>query len=139
MTIRVQLIRCVRAVAILLCCCLAGCPQRTEVWVAENSRREHLVLRIGKSRESNDSVAIGVIRVYGCQGPATGRGAMWVTGPSSGTAYVREVVYGNPPSGFSTDQGPKTLLPGCYFVDVSGTGKTAFTVSNSGEVTERER
>ena len=128
-----------RALAVLLCCCVAGCPQRTAVWVAKDSRSEHLVLRIGKSRESDDSVAIGVVRVYGCQAPATGGGAMWVTGPSSGTANVRELVYGHPPDGFSTDQGPKTLVPGCYFVDISGTGKTAFTVSNSGEITERDR
>jgi hypothetical protein len=118
---------------------LTACPQRTAVWVENGSTANHLVLRIADKRGGSGEVAIGVIRVYECSGPATGAGAMWVVGPRNGTANVQQIVYGETPPGFVSDQAPQPLKPGCYRVDVSGTGKTEFQVDANGAVSERAR
>lgn len=118
---------------------LTGCPQRTAVWVRVDSTASNLVLQFGRERGIPGGAAIGVIRVYRCDGPATGDGASWVVGPVGGTNDVTQIRYGETPPGFSSDQGPLPLTPGCYKVDVSGTGKTAFVVDSSGKVIEQPR
>ncbi len=118
---------------------LAGCPQRSAVWIEQGSTATHLTLGLGKKRGTPGGADIGVIRVYRCDSPATGEGAMWVVGPSGGTNDVRRIVYGETPPGFVSNQGPHPLTPGCYRVDVSGTGKTEFQVEKDGIVTEHQR
>jgi hypothetical protein len=116
-----------------------GCQQRTAVWVRSGSTADNLVLEFGRERGTPGGAAIGAIRIYGCDAPGTGSGAQWVVGPTGGTADVREIKYGETPAGFTSDQGPQPLKPGCYRVDVSGTGKTQFIVEPSGQVREQER
>jgi hypothetical protein len=125
--------------AIALMPLLAACPQRTAVWVEPGSTAAHLTIGVGKKRGQPGGADIGVVRVYRCDGAATGEGAMWAVGPSSGTGDVRQIVYGQTPAGFVSNQGPQPLTPGCYRIDVSGTGKTEFQVGNDGTVTERQR
>lgn len=128
-----------RALSVSLFAVLAACPQRTAVWVEDGSTANHLVLRIADRRGGSGAVAIGVVRVYECGWPATGGGAAWVVGPQNGTANVQQIVYGETPPGFVSDQGPHPLKPGCYRVDVSGTGKTEFQVEANGAINEHQR
>lgn len=128
-----------RALASSLLLILTACPQRTAVWVDQGSTASHLVLRIADRRGGSGKVAIGVVRVYQCGGPSTGAGAAWVVGPQNGTANVQQIVYGETPPGFVSDQGPQPLKAGCYHVNVSGTGTTEFQVEANGTVTERRR
>lgn len=125
-----------RAAAVAGLICLAACPQKTAVWVEPGSSASHLVLGIADSRGRRGPVAIGAIRVYECGGDDSGPGAMWVVGPRGGTADIRRIVYGTTPPGFVSDQGPRALTPGCYRVEISGTGSTEFTVDAKGAVTE---
>ena len=118
---------------------LTACPQRTAVWVKEGSTLDNLVFQFGTRRGVPGGAQIGVVRVYRCNGSATGPGAMWVVGPVGGTANVLELAYGEPPPDFSADQGPVDLQPGCYRIDVSGTGKAEFIIDTNGEVSERLR
>src|SRR5918999_538123 len=120
------------AVAILFGLIIGGCPQRTGVWIREGSTSNDLVLEFGKERGKPGNAAIGAIRVYRCDAPATGAGAAWVVGPASGTADVPQIRYGETPVGFTSDQGPQPLVSGCYRVDISGTGKTEFVIDSAG-------
>jgi hypothetical protein len=115
---------------------LAGCPQKTAVWVGEGSTASKLAFRIAASRGGSDGVEIGVVRVEPCSGTGTGGGAAWVIGPKVGTARFSRVEYGSAPHGFVTEQGPIPLAPGCYRVIVSGTGRAEFQVSSDGSVSE---
>lgn len=124
---------------LLMSLTLTACPQRTAVWVRDGSTADNLVFQFGTSRGEPGGAQIGVVRVYHCDGPATGPGAAWVVGPEGGTADVRELRYGQTPAGFTSDQGPSRLEAGCYRVDVSGTGKTEFVIDSTGRVTERPR
>ncbi len=115
---------------------LTACPQRTAVWIGDGSTASDVVFRIADKRDGNGDVAIGVVRVYACDGSDSGGGAMWVAGPQGGTVSIHQIVYGELPPNWESDQGPKALTPGCYRVASSGTGRTEFVVGADGTVTE---
>ena len=117
---------------------LTACPQRTAVWIEQGSTASHVIFGIADTRHGSGRVSIGVVRVYGCEAPDGGQGAMWVVSPKNGTANVHQLVYGETPPGFVSDQGPRPLAPGCYRVAISGTGRTQFTIDATGAVTEQE-
>jgi hypothetical protein len=124
-------------VALLLLAAVGGCPQRTAVWVEQGSTAQHVVFGVADKRGGTRAVAVGVLRVQQCGGPTTGSGAWWVVGPSAGTDSLRQIVYGQTPAGWVSEQGPRALTPGCYEVEVSGTGTTRFAVDSAGRVTEQ--
>jgi hypothetical protein len=82
------------------------------VWIEDGSTASHLVFAMASKRGGHGNFA---------------------------EAEVHRIVYGEPPPGLVSDQGPKPLLPGCYHVRVDGTGSTEFYVSANGAVTERPR
>jgi hypothetical protein len=96
---------------------------------------------MASKRGGHGNFAFYSLRVSNCAGPYIGDGAVWLVSRHVGTAEaeVHRIVYGEPPPGFASDQGPKPLGPGCYAVKVDGTGSTEFEVSASGVVTERPR
>jgi hypothetical protein len=115
----------------------SGSPQRSAVWVESGSTVTHLIFGLGKDRAHPGSADIGVVRVYRCDGSSTGDGAMWVLESNGATKRVERIVYGDSPAGFVSDQGPRPLSPGCYLVDVSGSGQTQFEVGVNGAISER--
>ncbi len=125
-----------RGIAASFALFLTACPQKTAVWVEEGSTAGHLVLGIGSRRGHPGDADIGVVRVYRCDRTSDGPGASWLVGPMGRTEQIKRLVYGETPSGFSSEQGPEPLTPGCYKVATSGTGTTGFTVDSLGTVTE---
>ena len=77
---------------------------------------------------------VGGVRVDRCDHEPVGDGAMWVVGPRAGTGPLHALAYGVAPPGWVSRQGPLPLVPGCYLVTTSGTGRTSFDVAADGTV-----
>ena len=118
---------------------LAACPEPSAVWIEEGSTASHLVFGMASTRGGHGDFAFYYLRVSNCGGPYMHEGAVWLISRHDGRAEVHRIVYGEPPPGFASEQGPKPLTPGCYAVKVDGTGSTTFDISASGAVTERPR
>src|SRR3712207_3032549 len=93
----------------------AGCrPQQTALWIVPGSSAAHLVLGIAKTRGGEPVDQFGVLRVHPCNGPQSGPGAMWVLTQQVDEPAVTRVTYGEVPAGYTSQQGPLPLNPGCY-------------------------
>lgn len=128
--------------AVLLCAvllpALAGCPERTAVWVLPGSTGSHLEFGIASNRDGTSAVLIDVLRVNACDSAGYGfTGASWVLSRASDVnPPPTRVTYGQTPLGFRSEQGPRPLAVGCYDVAVSGTGRERFQVRTDGAVVE---
>src|SRR5687767_1485323 len=104
---------------------LSACPHETAVWVEEGSTAERLAFQIAERRGGTRPIEISFLRVNLCDGPHTGEGAHWVTGPvGGGTARADRIVYAAQPVGWVSYDAPRPITPGCYRVAISGTGRT---------------
>jgi hypothetical protein len=122
-----------------------GCTMRhSAIWVEEGSSTTQLRFGVGATRGSRDPIDnLNLIRVSACGVAASERGVsekvMWLaTGSAVSEALAGTFAYGQPPAGLTNREGPMPLAPGCYVIDISGTGISAgacFQVSASGAVT----
>ena len=131
--------RLTRAAACIGVAWLASCPEVSAVWIEEGSTASHLVFGMASKRGGHGNFAFYGLRVSNCGGPYIREGAVWLVLRGVGNEVVHRIVYGEPPPGFVSEQGPKPLVPGCYAVTVDGTGSTTFDISATGAVTERPR
>jgi hypothetical protein len=123
----------------LLVCCAAGCrPQASVLWIEPNSTAEHLVFGIGETIGGQPVDQFGVLRVYGCDGPQVGTGAMWVLAQVMEGPPARRVAYGEPPPGYRSEQGPRPLVPGCYQAIATTGGIVEFYVLPTHAIREVE-
>jgi hypothetical protein len=61
---------------------------------------------------------------------------MWVLYAPDRALPLQEVQYGDSLPGFTVAVPPKPLVPGCYFSQISGSGRTGFRVLADGAVVE---
>ena len=111
------------------------------MWVPPGSSTANLVFRLGKERGHDREVALDTVRVRRCDdasgaGAAADSGASWVLYAVERAQGVSRIRYGEPPAGFRSAVGPVPLVPGCYSVQVSGTGAAGFSVAPNGVVTD---
>ena len=113
--------------------------KKTAVWVVPGSTADHLELAVGRS-VGKERPLHGGLRIDRCEDPERGWALgealwmVWTHGPVE--AYPSRVVYGVTTLGLEAPASAKQLTPGCYFVTISGTGRTAFVVDSGGGVTE---
>jgi len=119
---------------------LAGCPQRTAIWVVPGSTRDSLVFALG-ARRGHEKSFQWLIRVDRCEDP--GRG--YYKGDALWTAWVdhskfwkwpTRVTYGVAGKGIEVLDSVKPLTVGCYLATTNGTGDIAFVIDSAGAVTE---
>lgn len=123
-----------RAIGVAAFAVLAGCPQRTAVWIAPSSTSERLRFEIGRSRGKRSAVALSFLRVQSC-GFSPAR-TYWSIYSAGGTVSLDGATFGIVPSGFTEDVPPAPLESGCYSVQITGTGNSQFQVLKSGLVQE---
>ena len=117
---------------------LVACPQNEMVWVEHGSTQTHLVFGFGTRPDRGPLREFHVLRVFRCEGPASGLGAAWVIGAAPDAKPVPHLVYGqHPPPGYYADQGPEPLSPGCYRAVATTGGMVEFQVGRGGVVTVR--
>lgn len=127
----------VRGATILGLLAAVACSEKTTVWVIPGSTSTHLEFGISTSKGGTQPAEFVGVRIYPCRGPDVGTGAHWAIYRVGDTSpYPTRVVYGQTPEGFVTVQGPTALKADCYRVEIGGTGRTEFLVSNEGVVTE---
>lgn len=126
----------------LLAATLAGCPQKTAVWVAKDSTGDSLVFLIGSKAGEPARVRFYNLRVVGCEPEGRPRTrVLWAIGEgadSDSTNYPTEVQYGVVPHGFTVLAPVHELDPGCYFVETGGSGHAQFSVDSAGRVISSE-
>jgi hypothetical protein len=122
---------CVLALAALV----TGCPKDTAIWVQEGSTAGNLVFVLGKEPGKPEPVGIGVLSVRPCGATEGDRAtALWIIEGSGGTQPLERVRYGITPQDFVATVEAKPIGPGCYRVDISGSGETTFEIDRSGAV-----
>lgn len=115
---------------------VTGCPRRSAVWVVPGSTAERLEFGIGPARGDSTPIHLGGFRVYRCDGPSAGAGALWTVGVESADApRLNRIRYGTIPPGYEGLE-PVPLEAGCYRAAIGGTGTTRFVVYEDGNVTE---
>lgn len=121
---------------------LLGRPQKTAVWIRPGVNSSELAFDFGRVRGKSREVTIDVVRVYHCSdivgvgGTEADRRAMWALWSEGRARTLSRVRYGEVPPGFRSSVGPKPLVPGCYIVQISGTGRTSFVIEPNHEVTD---
>ncbi len=115
-----------------------GCPQETAVWVTSGSVAPPLVFRLGPKRGSQSNVSLGMLTVFRCLGDDPSRigDTVWKVRSSDTAQPILEVSYGALPIGFVAAVEATPLTPGCYVVQISGTGRTRFRIARNGIVTD---
>ena len=97
---------------------------------------------LGAERGQEAPVALGKVVVYACAdsvgGPAEAHAA-WYTRAQDRAQEVSRVRYGDTLPGFTVPVGAKPLTPGCYVVEISGTGLSRFQVQTDGRIVEQAR
>jgi hypothetical protein len=122
---------------VALCLSAFGCtPQANALWIETGSTADHLVFGIAQTRGGDPVHQFGVLRVYECDGPQIGNGAMWVLFQERQGPAVRQVAYGETPPGYRSGQGPRPLVPGCYQAIATTGGMVEFTVTRDGRIVE---
>lgn len=125
--------------ALLAALILMGCPEKSAVWIVDGSTATRLEFGIGRTRDDPRGFETDGIRVFRCDGPSAGEGAVWAASVDTvGPGPVKRVVYGDPLPGWRSVQGPSPITPGCYRAAISGTGRTEFEVKPDGSVVEKK-
>lgn len=118
---------------------LGGCmPQDNELWIEPGSTADSLVWGVGKHRGGAPVDQFHVLRVSRCDGPHIGEGAMWVLSLSDDVPALERVHYGETPVGYTSDQGPLPLDPGCYQASATTGGLVEFHVLEDRSIREVE-
>jgi hypothetical protein len=125
-----------RVASLVLLLALAGCPQRTAVWIEPGSTASHLTFRVANRPGGSGHVAVAGLRVDPCAAAPDYRSpGAWVISGMMGTSdSTHRVTYGIVPAGFEEAHPADSLVPGCYRVTISGTGRAWFIVSEDGRV-----
>jgi hypothetical protein len=115
---------------------LAACAGRNAVWVDPVSTRERVVFHIsnGPGSTAPPSYFYG-LTVMSCGGNQV----LWTLRNSETVSASRpaRIVYGEPPRGYFSADGPRPLRPGCYRVVVSGPASTEFRIAADGATLRR--
>ena len=123
-------------VAVAVIVALAACAGRNAVWLDPASTPERVVFRIsnGPGSTAPPSYFYG-LTVMSCGGNVV----LWTLRNSETTSASRpaRIVYGEPPRGYYSADGPRPLRPGCYRVAVSGPATTEFRIGADGAVSAR--
>jgi hypothetical protein len=119
---------------------LTGCPQQTAIWISKASTANRTVFGIGKKHGKPGGVSVHVIRVDRCGGKNYPKydDALWVLSAEGDGEGLKQLVYGETPSGYKVSHGPLPLTSGCYVAGLSGTGSVTFDVDERGLATERK-
>lgn len=126
-----------RLAALAITLPLLGCPQLTEVVVVEGSTASDLRFRVAdpSRRDVPLLTGIGVLRPNEADDSEV---ALWAIRPSEGADPVEEFRFGVLPVGFEAFMDGPTeapeLVPGCYEVRITGTGRAWFVVEADGAV-----
>ena len=123
---------------------LTACPERDYVSIRPGSTRSHLVFQVSSVRDDPQSGYDGGIRIDHCGNPPDYTSIpVWGASPALDLIAppVHEIVFGQLPTGYeplmNQPAAPMELVPGCYLVTLSGTGRTTFDVHSDGTVVER--
>ena len=123
-------------VALTTLAALAACAGRNAVWLDPASTRERVVFHIsnGPGSTAPPSYFYG-LTVMSCGGSEV----LWTLRNVDGASAGRPVriVYGEPPAGYFSVDGPRPLRAGCYRVVVSGPASTEFRIGADGAVSAR--
>src|SRR5262245_51414128 len=114
---------------------VAGCPQKSAVWIGANSNASHLVFRLATRRNGTKAPMTSNFTVRSCENSSK---RYWTVSIIDGSGHLDSIVYGQRPPGFAVDHGPTTLEPGCYRASSSG-ATVEFAVDSSGSVSESQR
>jgi hypothetical protein len=85
----------------------------------------------GRDSGQRADIALGDARVYRCADSIGVQGeahSLWTLLALDHARMISELRYGETPSGFRAVTGPTPLDPGCYIVEISGTGRTRMQV-----------
>jgi hypothetical protein len=121
---------------------LTACPQKTAVWISRGATAANLVFHFGKEPGKEAPVAVGGVHVRTCADSVGGysdTAAMWAMYALDHARMLSAVQYGGVPDGFRSTVGPVALQQGCYFVEISGTGRTRFAVRSDDSVVDEGR
>lgn len=117
--------------------CLAGCPNRTAVWIRPNSTAAHLEFVFGRETGHQARIRFYSLRIQGCGSPSpTDTTTFWMIGePATGKpSYPSSVEYGVVPAGFEEMVSSAPLRPGCYMARTGGSGSVRFVVAADGGI-----
>ena len=132
---------------------LIGCPRRSSVWVAPQSRAKYLLFQLGNRRGEATPLDLWTLEVKECR---TGGRPVWRLAINSALLepdyrrrmwdfdegvprYHADVAYGQVPRGYAQERPALPLYPGhCYMVETEaeGRGYTAFRVLPDGRIAE---
>jgi hypothetical protein len=125
---------------------LTDCSQRLAVWIASGTTATHLTFTVGRRHYDNTYMRVIALKV-GRRGTHTSGSAHWdtvwsiVAQTPSAIPLIKNVVYGQIPSGMVLRKSPSSIVPDRYYITVDmdgGTAYTEFTVHSDGTVTEEK-
>jgi hypothetical protein len=121
------------ASALLAVLVLAGCRERTAIWVEPGSTAEHLTFVVGPE-EGEEARLAALLRVYECGNP----GRRFYTGDAYWIASIdtSRVLYGASTWTVRPQIPARPLTPGCYHASTDGGAEVAFVVDEAGEVVQ---
>ena len=110
---------------------LTACPQNITIHIADGSTADHLTFTFSENRGLRRSVQIRGLWVRLCD---TER-KVWEIEGMAGADTIERIIYGVVPQGFLVRTPAERLGPGCYEVDVAGSGESErFVVQENGNV-----
>jgi hypothetical protein len=117
---------------------LIACPQRSAVWVESGSTAQHFVIGVGSRAHGPPPANLYGLTVVRCgdENKLPGSAVLTIARVSEGSVPGR-VIFGIAPPGFETRVQPQALLPGCYRVQDSGSGRMEIAVATDGAISMR--
>lgn|SRR5690348_8138423 len=120
---------------------LTACPHKTAVWTLQGSTADHLVFGVGeevgkeKVLKSFPGLRVGVCDSTG----AAGKDVWLIDANDNSSPSPTRVTYGEAPPGYHSKLAAEPLTPGCYQVEIQGTGFARFDVYADRRVKEELR
>jgi hypothetical protein len=117
---------------------LIACPQRSAVWVEPGSTARHFVIGVGALAHGPPPANLYGLTVVRCGDEnKLPESAVWAIARISEGSVPDRVVFGIAPPGFETRVQAQALLPGCYRVQDSGSGRMEIVVAADGAIRMR--
>ena len=124
-------------IAVSSCIVLLGCPEFTAVWLPHGATSSSLAFELGYEQGVSEPIDLRELRVHVCGTNSASRMgvAIWIISRET-NERLSQVRFGETPMGFKSESKPPNLTPGCYIVQISGTGRMKFQVLNDGRVVD---